>query len=583
MKKCILLSLSFVLLAVFNTTAQTNIISTNPAALQIMKGNYDPSLYTATNIVADPLTIIQGIQNNVSTDSLHELLKVMETFKNRNTLSDTTSNTEGIGAARRWVYSKFEEYSARRDNRLVTSYLQFDDLVTRCNVNARMRNIFTVLPGSDTAEKDIIFIEGHIDSRCEDVCSDSCIALGMEDNASGTALVIELARVMSRYTFKRTIVFLVTVGEEQGLVGANAFAKYCQQENIKIRGVLNNDVVGGIICGETASPPGCMGAGSIDSLNLRLFSASGFNSAHKQLARFTKLEYKENLASIVNVPMTINIMTPVDRSGRGGDHMPFSNLQFPALRFCAANEHGNADVTNVNYADRQHTPDDILGIDTDNDNIIDSFFVNFNYLARMSVINGNTAAVMAAGPRTPDFTFSTTPGGVGFSVYITKEQQYKHYRVALRSTTNDWDTVYTFQGSDVGYISENNPQVYLVSVASVDSNGMESVFTDEYYISVGVNETKQQERKIELLQNHPNPFDGETIISVLATENMDNSNAYISITDINGKQIKKLPIKLNKGINEVTYDHGYNVVGTYVYTLVVNGQKVASKRMIFAN
>lgn len=586
MKNTILFTLGAIMCFSWNVNAQTNIISTNPTALQIMKGSYDPSIYKSSSVIADPVTIIQDINNNVSPDSLHALLQVMETFKNRNTLSDTVSTTEGIGAARRWVYSKFQEYSTVNDNRLIPSYLQFDDFVSSCSINAQMRNIFAVLPGSDTSEKDIIFIEGHIDSRCEDVCSDSCLAQGMEDNASGTALVMELARVMSKYTFKRSIVFLVTIGEEQGLIGANAFATYCKQENIQIRGVLNNDVVGGIICGETASPPGCMGEGTIDSTNLRLFSASGFNSSHKQLARFTKLEYKENLNSIVQVPMTINIMTPADRTGRGGDHIPFSNNQFPALRFCAANEHGNADVSNPNYKDRQHTPDDILGVDTDNDNIIDSFFVNFNYLARMSVINGNTAAVLAAGPRTPDFEFSTPRGQNGFSVYITKEQQYKHYRVALRSTTNDWDTVHTFQGSTTGYIPNSNiGTTYLVSVASVDSNGMESVFSDEYYLRVGVDEVakEQQEQKVVLLQNHPNPFDGETIISVLATEKMDGSKAYITVTDINGKEIKRLPILLNKGINEVTYDHGYNVTGTYIYTLVVNGQKVQSKRMIFAN
>ena len=103
---------------------------------------------------------------------------------------------------------------------------------------------------------------------------------------------------------------------------------------------MNNDVVGSVICGQTASQPGCMGAETVDSTNLRIFSSGGFNSAHKQLARFVKLEHQEMLSAKMNVPMTINIMTPIDRNGRGGDHIPFTNENYTSIRFCAANEHG---------------------------------------------------------------------------------------------------------------------------------------------------------------------------------------------------------------------------------------------------
>lgn len=578
----LLLLLGIGIITATSSYAQKNIISTNPTARTIMQGNYTPSNYSQTTVVDDPMTIINGINNSVNPDSLHSLLKVLQTFKNRNTLADTVSTTEGIGAARRWVYSKFEEYSAGAENRLITSYLQFDDTITRCNVSAQMRNIFTVLPGSDLTDKSIIIIEGHIDSRCEDVCDGICIAEGMEDNASGTALVMELARVMSQYTFKRTIVFLVTIGEEQGLIGANAFAQYCKQENIAIRTVLNNDVVGGILCGQTASQPGCMGAGAIDSTNLRIFSDGGFNSPHKQLARFIKLEYQENLLPTVSVPMTVNIMTPIDRSGRGGDHIPFSDENFTAIRFCAANEHGNADVSNPNYTDRQHTSDDILGIDTDNDNIIDSFFVNFNYLSRMSVINGNAATVAASGPMTPDFYALSEANSI--KVFITTQKQYEHYRVALRTLDNDWDSVITFQGAtDYAITLPKKLYPYSVSVASVDDKGMESLFSDEKAIGVNVDDLEQGKQAAHLLQNKPNPFDGETIISVFADDNIKYSKAEITITDINGKVVKKLPISLKKGMNEVTYEHGYNASGTYIYTLTVDGKPLESRRMIFAN
>lgn len=579
MKKYVL----FPILAIMSlsATAQTSIMSTNAVAHQVLLGNYTPGNYQASTVINKPNDLSQGIHDRVSPDSLKALLEQLSTFETRHTSSDTTSATRGIGAARRWVYSKFEQYSAENENRLIPSYLQFD--LDICGVTQH-RNIFAVLPGSNNSDNSVVIIEGHIDSRCEGGCDTACVAEGMEDNASGTALVMELARVMSRYTYNHNIVFLITIGEEQGLHGARAFANYCKDNNIPVKAVLNNDVVGGIICGQTASPPGCMGAGTIDSTNLRLFSAGVFYSDDKQLARYTKLEYKEQLQSIVDVPMTINILTPQDRSGRGGDHIPFSDNNFTAIRFCAANEHGDAGVSSPTYTDRQHTSSDVLGVDTDNDNIIDSFFVNFNYLARMAVINGNTSSMIGISPKTPDFDIVALQGATGASVYIKSQTQYPSYRVALRSSSNDWDTVMTIQGTTDYFNFPSASTTYFVSVASVDADGVESLFSEEKNVKVGIGEVeKEQSQPLELLQNRPNPFDGETVIAVLANDKFSSDNAYISITNMNGKEIQRLKIDIEKGVNEVTYRHGYNMLGTFIYTLVVDGKKVQSRQMIFAN
>ncbi|HAD11381.1 MAG TPA: hypothetical protein DCF33_02975, partial [Saprospirales bacterium] len=183
---------------------------------------------------------------------------------------------------------------------------------------------------------------------------------------------LELARIMSKYQFPNTIVFLITTAEEQGLLGADAFADYIEQKNIPLRAVLNNDVIGGVLCGETSSPPSCPGLDHVDSTSVRLFSAGGFNSRHKQLARFIKLQYQENLQPIAEVPMNVRIMSPEDRTGRGGDHIPFRQKGYPAMRFTAANDHGDAS-NGPGYDDRQHTSEDILGADTDGDGAVDSF------------------------------------------------------------------------------------------------------------------------------------------------------------------------------------------------------------------
>ena len=571
----------FSFLMICQLHAQVNILSTNTDAENILLGNFNPSNYSATTVIDDHDDIIQGIQSQINPDSLKSYLLQMSVFSTRNTGSDTVSNTQGIGAARRWAFDKFESFSAMNDNRLVTSYLQFDQNI--CGMGQH-RNIFSVLPGTDTSNHHVVLIEAHFDSRCETVCDINCMADGMEDNGSGSALVLELSRVMSQYTYKNTIVFMLTIGEEQGLFGANAFSQYALDNDIPIEAVLNNDVIGGILCGETSSAPSCPGLNDIDSTQVRLFSWGGFNSPNKQLSRFIKLQYHEELLPLVSVPMTLTIMSAEDRTGRGGDHIPFRQDGFSAMRFTSANEHGNA-ANGPDYHDRQHTVDDILGVDTDGDQIIDSFFVDFNYLARNAVINGTAAAVAAIGPEQPDFEISSTFAGPGIVIHITEETGYDHYRVGLRSVTNDWDSVFVINGT-IDTIYPPSTFMYIVSVASVDSVNLESLFSREILFNnseLDIQEVDLPKDHFELMQNRPNPFDEATIIAVKMTENIDYNTAFIVIRDITGKEIERLPIALDGFMNEVLYSHGYGQVGHYSYTLEIDGESKATKMMVFAN
>lgn len=575
MKHIALLLLLITTIKAFN---QSNILSTNPVAGEILKGNYNPANYAATNVINHHDSILRGINLRVNPDSLKAYLIHLSTFQNRNTGSDTSSPVIGIGAARKWVYQRFQQISAENENRLVVSYLQFDQQI--CNVNQH-KNIFAVLPGTDSINHEVVILEAHIDSRCSNVCDSLCQAEGMEDNGSGTALVMELARVMTRYTYKNTIVFMATIGEEQGLYGANAFAQYAIDNNIPVKAVLNNDVIGGIYCGQTSSPPSCPGYGNVDSLQVRLFSYGGFNSKNKQLSRFIKLQYQEELIPQVSVPMLLSIMSAEDRTGRGGDHIPFRQKGFPAMRFTSANEHGDAS-NGAGYTDRQHTSDDILGVDTDNDLILDSFFVDFNYLSRNAVINGAGASMAAIGPFTPNFSAGIV-NGPGLTISITTQTQYSHYRVGVRTATNDWDSVYTINNiSDTIYPPYNG--VYFVSVAAVDNDSIESLFSEEVMVlPTGVEDVKSEPSPFELLQNRPNPFDEATIISVKVAKPSEFKKAHIEIRDIQGKLVEILPINLTQVVNEVIYNHGYGKVGIYSYSLVVDGVVCDSKRMVFAN
>jgi hypothetical protein len=579
MKKIALFILFFYCGNSFLRSQAINILSTNPTAEQILLGLYNPATYTATQIINFPDSISQGILTNVNPDSLKATILKMAGFHNRNTGSDTVSNTHGYGAARRWVYAKFQQYSAANENRLVTSYLQFDQTI--CTMTQH-RMPYAVLPGLDTSDKRIMIIEGHMDSRCEVLCDTGCVAQGIEDNASGTALVMELARVMSKYSFNHSIVFLITTSEEQGLDGAEAFADYAQAKGIKIKAVQNNDVIGGIICGNTSSAPSCPGFGDIDSLNVRLFSFGSFNSAHKQYSRFIKLEYTEELKPIVPVETTIHIMTAEDRTGRGGDHIPFRQHGYTAMRFTSANEAGDANVTSGTYTDRQHTTNDTLGIDTNGDLVVDSFFVDFNYLARNAVINGIAVSMAAIGPRTPDF-LPTIAGSDSIEVVLLSEKNYALYRVAVRTNTHDWDTVF-YMNDTIGYFKLNPAPMHIISVASVDSNGIESLFSSEKLLNVPSNVMDfGTEKGMNLLPNHPNPFDESTTISVNVEKEIKYRSANIVITDLSGKEIAKLPITLRKGINDVNYVHGYRTQGTFIYSLVVDGKVKQSGKMVFAN
>lgn len=560
---------------------QTNIHFTNPEILTILKGDYDPQQYMPPFPVSDPYAISESIEGLVDPDSMKATLLYLQRFHNRNTASDTISPDTGIGAARTWVLSQFDRYSENQFGRMVTGYLEFDQDV--CGMQ-RHKNVVAVLPGQDTSDPSAIIIEAHLDSRCSDNCDIHCLAQGMEDNASGVALVLELARVMSYFVYDHTIIFMTVTGEEQGLVGSNAFAVYATQASLPIKAVFNNDIVGGIICGETSSPPSCPGLNHIDSTQVRLFSYGGFNSPHKALSRFIKLEYQEMIRPLAMVPMMVTIMSAEDRTGRGSDHIPFRENGFTAMRFCSANEHGNADVTDPEYHDRQHTSDDILGVDTDGDQEIDSFYVDFHYLARNTVINGNGAAMAALGPESPVIS---TFGQDGDFLYINIEDphDYNHYVIGLRINSNDFDTLYYIEGGKSGVFKLPSRQFNLfISAASIDANGVESLFSEEVLARLtGTHDPAPGPSAVELLQNKPNPFDESTIISFLVLEPATIEKAIIRITDMNGKVVKDIKVQVKEGINEVLYTHGYNMVGTYLYSLYLNDQLVDTKKMVFSN
>ncbi|MBN9384228.1 MAG: M28 family peptidase [Chitinophagaceae bacterium] len=575
-----------------NLFAQTGPSASNPVVANILKGAYLPSSYPASIVITDPNVISTGLLNDISVDSLKATLFKLRSFQNRNTFSDTSSTTRGIGAARRWVFSKFKQYSAAADNRLQVSYLQF--AYNSCSSPIKKHsNIMAVLPGSQTTNKAIIVVEGHIDSRNDDNCDVTGNAFGIGDNATGTALVLELARVMSKYTFRNTILFSVNTGEEQGKIGAVALAGYLDSMNVPIKAVNNNDVSGGIFCGYTASGPGCPGYGALDSTDLRIFSLGSFNSPHKQWARYVKLEYKEQLSSLVTVPMNIQVMQNEDRAGRGGDHQPFSAINYTAVRLTQAYEDGDGGSVTP-YLDRQHSIRDSLGRDKNGDGIEDSLYINLNYLARNVLINGNSMAMVGLGPDTITVQSAIITAN-RFRVQFTPVGA-PAYRVAVRSATNDWDTVYTITGKtvDTVRVPYGTSTIFYLSAAAVDANNTESQFSTEYKLSTDLvplylapDSTKPPVPDpgyygIQLMPNKPNPFDESTLITIQSGTNLFVDRTWLNINSINGRLISRVKVPLKKGSNEVLFNHGFLMpAGVYICSLIIDGLPVQSTKMVF--
>ncbi len=450
---------------------------TDARAEAVLRGAYDPDAYAASTVRDDLDRLVCDLLEEVSPDSLRALIATMQDFGTRNTYADTVSAVRGIGAARRWAHGWFGDLSARREDRLLTGYLEFRMPASAACGEGLFRNVFAVLPGRDTANHQVLVLEGHLDSRCEVLCDTACYAPGADDNASGSALVMELARVLSRYTFDHTILFLLTVGEEQGLFGAEAFADWFQAEGIPVRAVQNNDVTGGVVCGPSSSPPSCPFEGHVDSTSVRLFSQGVINSPHKDYARFMKAVYREKVAGAAPVPLAVRIMTPEDRTGRGGDHIPFRENGFRAIRVCAANEHGDANTSSASYTGRQHTTRDVLGDDLDGDGLLDTFYVDVRYLARNTVLNGATLAAAALGPDAPGL--SVDDDGLRFRVTVHDPEGWNRYRIGVRQIGNDFEALYETTDTVLDLPGIEPGRTYRITAASVDARGVPGLFAPE--------------------------------------------------------------------------------------------------------
>lgn len=408
--------------------------------------------------------------NEVSSDSIKGYITRLVGFETRHSLSDTVSKERGIGAARRWVAHKLLQFRSQNNANMS---VVLDPFVVEPGQSQRvpypvtMKNVVATLHGSDPNDKRVILVSGHLDSRNSDVMDSVKAAPGANDDASGVAVVLELARILSRHKFSCTIIFMAVQGEEQGLLGARHMAAKMKNEDLEVIAMLNNDIVGNITASET---------GDTKENRVRIFSEmipaqeseqeakaraamkSENDSPSRQLARYVK-EVSE--AYLQEFGATLN-MRP-DRFLRGGDHTPFSQNGFPAVRLCEYNENFEHQHQNIRH-ENGVSYGDLLE------------YVNFKYVANVTRVNLAAIYSLASAPDKPqDVIMKINLGNITKLSWSPPKYgtPCKGYNVLIRETYQPfWEKRIFVEGltTEIPYSKDN----YFFGVEAVGVNDLPS-------------------------------------------------------------------------------------------------------------
>lgn len=428
------------------------------------------SLYTSikaqTTISRDPQ--IEKMVTEVSKDSLESYIRKMVSFGTRSTLSIQTDLKRGIGAARNWVLTRFNEFAKESGGRMEamidTVTLQPSRRVLKPTL---LGNVVARLKGTDPDDDRIFIISGHLDNMRSNVMDGEGDAPGANDDASGVAAVMECARIMSKRSFPATIIFVAVSGEEQGLLGADFMADKAKKQNWNIEAMITNDIMGSNNSNET---------NIINNTKIRVFSEAfseqdtlkaarirslGLENDGKtrQLARYIK-ETGERYVDNLEVVMIYRN----DRFLRGGDHTPFVQRGYAAVRFTEMNEnyyHQHQDVRIENGIQYGDLPE----------------FMDFEYLRKNTCLNLSNLANLAKSPSMPQEVKVDTRKLTNFtnlSWKAPKSGKVKGYYVMMRETTSAfWQKKFftTDIKMDLPYSKDN----YFFAVQSVSEEGNESL------------------------------------------------------------------------------------------------------------
>ncbi|WP_281987464.1 M28 family peptidase [Aquimarina aggregata] len=430
---------------------------------------------TATLLLLSNLLLAQTDQkiydiiDSISAERLENDVKTLAGFGTRHTLSDTVSQTRGIGAARRWIKSEFENISKDCKNCLEVFYQK--DLVKK-GANQRIVkdvwvvNVVAIQRGTKYPNRFII-MSGDIDSRVTDPTDYTSDSPGANDNASGMAGTIEAARVLSKYSFESSIIYVGLSGEEQGLFGGQGLAKYATDKGWEIMGVMNNDMIGnikgvdGIIDNRTFRifsepvPP----TETEQQRRARRFYGGEVDGISRQLARYIHKTVKTYMPE-----MNPKMIYRLDRFGRGGHHRPFNDAGFAGIRIMEAHE---------NYTQQHQDIREENGIKYGD--VVEH--VNFEYTAKLTAVNAINLASIASAPPAPQ---ELEIGGIVEAAAKFKWKKatgtnVKGYKIYWRDTTSPtWDHS-RFVGEIDNFVLDGIVvDNFFFGIATVGKNGFES-------------------------------------------------------------------------------------------------------------
>ncbi|SKB67871.1 M20/M25/M40 family metallo-hydrolase [Daejeonella lutea] len=414
--------------------------------------------------------VIKKMVDEVSDKNIESNVRKLVTFQTRHSLSDTTSTTTGIGAARNWIRSEMARYSRESGGRLKAEFDVFTQPADgrRVPVPTVMKNVLGILPGTDQLDDRVFIVSGHYDSRASDVNDSKIYAPGANDDASGTSAVMELARVMSKYKFNCTIIFVAMVAEEQGLYGAVNLAKRAKESGWNVAGMITNDIVGNTYGMET---------GLKDNNSVRIFSegvsvvetpaeatirtstGSENDGRARQFARYIK-EVGERYVD----QLEVKLIYRRDRYLRGGDHTPFSQAGYPGVRITEMNENferQHQTVRKENGIDYGDLPD----------------FVDYPYTQKVTRMNLASLANLALSPREPENVGVITSQLTNKTMLKWEKPNGESpagYYVLMRETSSPvWERKFftTNTNLELNYSKDN----YFFGVQSVDAEGHESL------------------------------------------------------------------------------------------------------------
>jgi len=413
---------------------------------------------------AEKSPLLQSLAGDVRADELHATIARLVAFGTRHTLSDTKSTTRGIGAARRWAKSRFEEFSKRCRDCLQIEMPEQTVTGERIPQPAAIVDVLAIQRGTSDPDR-VIVISGHIDSRVVDVMDAKSDAPGADDDGSGTATVIEAARVLSRHKFPATLVYAVLSGEEQGLYGGKLLAQYARDHHWNVEAALNNDIVGNTtgtngVRDDTHVRVFSEGTRTVETpeqATRRRYNGGEVDSPSRNLARFVS-----GLADKYLTGFNARMVYRTDRYSRGGDQVPMLAAGYPALRFTEAIENYHREHEDVRTANGVAYGD-----------VLDA--VDFAYLAQVARLNAIAMAALASAPPPPAEVKTEGAVTMDTTVKWTPVPGAAGYRVWWRDTTApQWANNRSVGAATSVTLKDVNIDDWFFGVSSLSADGFES-------------------------------------------------------------------------------------------------------------